>query len=149
MGLHHCTALPATQQQSTLEPTNPAPSKQPLFLHPCATHPPHPPPTPHQGVRSVLSFAGLIADSEDLQITGAPEFGLALRTQLLVGGGTYAIQEQPEYAAAFGGREEDAGDGEVKVRGWGGCGRGWGRGRVLIVVVAGRGGARAECRVLG
>ncbi len=70
--------------------------------------------TPQAG-RSLLSFLGLIADSEDHQISGAPEFGLALRTQLLVGGDTYAIQKQPEYEAAFGRHEEEEGDGEVKV----------------------------------
>ncbi|KAI8470399.1 MAG: hypothetical protein J3K34DRAFT_510286 [Monoraphidium minutum] len=62
-----------------------------------------------KGGRSLLSLAGVIADSDDQQITGAPEFAIALRTQLLVGGTTYAIQAQPEYEAAFG--RPDAGDG--------------------------------------
>ena len=51
-----------------------------------------PPPQPHcwpraQGGRSLLSLVGVIADSDDQQISGAPEFAIALRTQLLVSGG--------------------------------------------------------------
>lgn len=46
-------------------------------------------------------MAGLIADDEDTQHTGAPEFSVAVRTQLLVGEASYAIQDQPAYATAF------------------------------------------------
>jgi hypothetical protein len=44
---------------------------------------------------------GLVADREDTQHTGAPEFTVAVRTQLLVGETSYAIQDQPAYATAF------------------------------------------------
>jgi hypothetical protein len=37
-----------------------------------------------QGGRSLLSLVGLIADSDGLNLSGAPEFAIALRTQLLV-----------------------------------------------------------------
>lgn len=49
----------------------------------------------------LLNMAGLVADAEDTQQTGAPEFPVAVRTQLLVGETSYAIQDQPAYAAAF------------------------------------------------
>jgi hypothetical protein len=63
---------------------------------------------------------GLVADNEDTQHTGAPEFPVAVRTQLLVGEASYALQDQPAYATAFtkmGDADEDV---CVKV----GCSRG-------------------------
>jgi hypothetical protein len=54
-----------------------------------------------QAGRWLLNMAGLIADDEDTQHTGAPEFSVAVRTQLLVGEASYAIQDQPAYATAF------------------------------------------------
>ena len=62
-----------------------------------------------------MSLLGAIADSEDAAISGAPEFAIALRTQLLVGAASYAIQEQPEYEAAFG-RPGGGGAGEEEAQ---------------------------------
>jgi hypothetical protein len=59
-----------------------------------------------QAGRSLLSLVGVIADAEELAISGAPEFAIALRTQLLVGAASYAIQVRPE--AAEGGVQQDA-----------------------------------------
>ncbi|MFM7274780.1 MAG: DUF481 domain-containing protein, partial [Gammaproteobacteria bacterium] len=74
--------------------------------------------------RWALSQLGLVSEpgeAASLSSTGAPEFGVALRSQLLVGEGSYAIQEQPNYAAAFfardGGGDGGGGDGD----GGGGC----------------------------
>lgn len=49
----------------------------------------------------LLNMMGLVPDKEDTHQTGAPEFPVAVRTQLLVGETSYAIQDQPAYAAAF------------------------------------------------
>jgi hypothetical protein len=49
----------------------------------------------------------LIEDEDEGELSGVPEFPVAVRTQLLVGEASYAIQEQPSYAAAFA-RTEDA-----------------------------------------
>jgi len=54
-----------------------------------------------QAGRWLLNMMGLVPDKEDTQHTGAPEFPVAVRTQLLVGETSYAIQDQPAYAAAF------------------------------------------------
>lgn len=54
-----------------------------------------------QAGRWLLNMAGVISDKEETQTTGAPEFPVAVRTQLLVGQISYAIQDQPAYAAAF------------------------------------------------
>jgi hypothetical protein len=59
---------------------------------------------------------GVIADNEDTVHTGAPEFPVAVRTQLLVGEASYAIQDQPAYAAAFTKMEHMEEDVCVKVR---------------------------------
>ena len=75
------------------------------------------------------NFLGMGSENERLKLTGAPEFTVAVRTQLLVGQSTYAIQSSPEYAHAFssmaeeeGGLEEDgeAGAEVVASRGAGG-----------------------------
>lgn len=58
---------------------------------------------------------GLVADNEDMQHTGAPEFPVAVRTQLLVGEASYAIQDQPAYATAFTKMEDADEDVCVKV----------------------------------
>ena len=78
-----------------------------------------------RALRRLLSLLGVTADAGDDRgggPSGAPEFGVALRTQLLVGGDTYAIQAQPEYAAAFG-RPDDAADGVGSKSGGGGGGK--------------------------
>lgn len=67
-----------------------------------------------QAGRTLLSLLGVIADAEDATLSGAPDFPVAVRTRLLVGEATYAIREQPSYAAAFR-RDADAGD-DVLVR---------------------------------
>lgn len=54
-----------------------------------------------QGGRHVLNLLGLVADKEDTHATGAPQFPVAVRTQLLVGQTSYAITQQAAYAAAF------------------------------------------------
>lgn len=69
-----------------------------------------------QAGRWLLNMAGLIADAEDTQQTGAPEFPVAVRTQLLVGEASYAIQDQPAYAAAFTKMEHMEEDVCVQVR---------------------------------
>jgi hypothetical protein len=61
----------------------------------------------------VLSLAGVIEDKEEQQLTGVPEYHVALRTQLLHGATSYAIQEQAEYSEAF---RRDAGEEEVLVQ---------------------------------
>lgn len=66
---------------------------------------------------------GVIADNEDTVHTGAPEFPVAVRTQLLVGEVSYAIQDQPAYAAAFTKMEHMEEDVWVKVRMRKRCGR--------------------------
>lgn len=66
--------------------------------------------------RWVLNMLGVIADNEDTVHTGAPEFPVAVRTQLLVGEASYAIQDQPAYAAAFTKMEHMEEDVCVKVR---------------------------------
>lgn len=60
-----------------------------------------------QSGRWLLNMAGAIEDNEEAELSGVPEFPVAVRTQLLVGEASYAIQEQPSYAAAFA-RTEDA-----------------------------------------
>lgn len=80
-----------------------------------AARPRTPPRARAQAARGLLSLLGLIANAERAVASGAPEFAIALRTQLLVGGDTYAIQAQPEYEAAFGRPEAAGGDGEVQV----------------------------------
>ncbi|WIA18083.1 hypothetical protein OEZ85_009564 [Tetradesmus obliquus] len=57
--------------------------------------------------RWLLNMAGAIEDNEEAELSGVPEFPVAVHTQLLVGEASYAIQEQPSYAAAFA-RTEDA-----------------------------------------
>lgn len=67
---------------------------------------------------------GVLAAEEEVGLTGAPEYTVALRTQLLVGAPTYAIAGQEEYQEAF-----RADDGDVMVQvGGGGAGGGWGVG---------------------
>jgi hypothetical protein len=68
-----------------------------------------------QAGRALLNMAGLIADAEDTQQTGAPEFSVAVRTQLLVGQASYSILEQPAYSAAFT-RMEGSTEHEVQVQ---------------------------------
>lgn len=60
-------------------------------------------------------MVGVIADKMDDEVTGVPEFPIAVRTQLLVGESSYAIQAQPEYAAAFTRMEDAVGDVLVQV----------------------------------
>eukprot|EP00878_Enallax_costatus_P038361 GHUV01043572.1.p1 GENE.GHUV01043572.1~~GHUV01043572.1.p1 ORF type:complete len:312 (+),score=102.46 GHUV01043572.1:276-1211(+) len=69
----------------------------------------------YQGVRWMLSMVGVIADDEDDEVTGVPEFPIAVRTQLLVGESSYAIQAQPQYTAAFTRMEDAVGDVLVQV----------------------------------
>ncbi|GBF89796.1 hypothetical protein Rsub_02966 [Raphidocelis subcapitata] len=89
-----------------------------------------------QAGRAALSLLGLIADAQEQELSGAPEFAIALRTQLLVGGSTYAIQAQPEYEAAFG--RPDAADG-------GGGGGGEGEAAAAAAAAAGaQGGPRRD-----
>ena len=66
-----------------------------------------------QAAKYLLSLAGFIEDKEEQQLTGVPEYYVALRTQLLHGATSYAIQEQAEYAEAI---RRDAGEGEVLVQ---------------------------------
>lgn len=63
-------------------------------------------------------MVGVIADKEEAEVSGVPEFPVAVRTQLLVGESSYAIQAQPTYAAAFSRMEDAVGDVLVQV---GGC----------------------------
>ncbi|KAF8062000.1 Pigl [Scenedesmus sp. PABB004] len=65
--------------------------------------------------RALLSAVGVIADSEGGEASGVPEFGVAVRTQLLVGESSYAIQDQPSYAAAFARDDGVVGDVLVQV----------------------------------
>lgn len=67
-------------------------------------------------MRKVLSMAGAIEDKDETHLSGAPEFNLALRMQLLVGSTSYAIQQQSEYQAAFV-RMTDTDDAVVQVLG--------------------------------
>lgn len=66
-----------------------------------------------QAGRFLMSLAGVIEDQEDLGLTGAPEFIVAVRTQLMLGESSYAIQLQPAYAHAFAKLDDD--DGIVQV----------------------------------
>lgn len=59
---------------------------------------------------------GVIEDKEEAEVNGLPEFPVAVRTQLLVGETTYAIQSQPAYAAAFTKTEDAVEDVLVQVR---------------------------------
>jgi hypothetical protein len=70
---------------------------------------------PVQAGRWLLNMLGLIADDEESHQTGAPEFNVAVRTQLLVGETSYAIQDNPAYAAAFAKMENMEEDMVVKV----------------------------------
>eukprot|EP00775_Hariotina_reticulata_P002590 gene2590-2892_t len=64
--------------------------------------------------RWVLSCLGRISDQECTEESGLPDFPLAVRTQLLVGETSYAIQAQPSYAAAFS-KTQDVGEVMVQV----------------------------------
>jgi hypothetical protein len=55
----------------------------------------------------IASFLGVFPESDKLKLSGAPEFTVAMRTQLLVGQSTYAIQQSPEYAHAFASMEDE------------------------------------------
>jgi hypothetical protein len=68
--------------------------------------------------RKALSAAGVIDDKDEAHLSGAPEFNLALRMQLLVGSTSYAIQQQSEYRAAFV-RMTEGEEVTVQVRGGG------------------------------
>jgi hypothetical protein len=69
-----------------------------------------------QAGRWLLNTLGLIEDSDEGELSGVPEFPVAVRTQLLVGEASYAIQEQPSYAAAFARTEDAVEDVLVQVR---------------------------------
>lgn len=68
-----------------------------------------------QAGRWLLMAAGLLTDKEETEVSGVPEFPVAVRTQLLVGETSYAIQAQPAYAAAFSKMEDAIGDVLVQV----------------------------------
>lgn len=76
---------------------------------------PVPPAVCLQAGRWVLSCLGRISDQECTEESGLPDFPLAVRTQLLVGETSYAIQAQPSYAAAFS-KTQDIGEVMVQVR---------------------------------
>jgi hypothetical protein len=69
-----------------------------------------------QAGRWLLNTVGLIEDNDEGELSGVPEFPVAVRTQLLVGEASYAIQEQPSYAAAFARTEDAVEDVLVQVR---------------------------------
>lgn len=61
-------------------------------------------------------MTGVTVDKEqEPEVSGAPEFPVAVRTQLLVGESSYAIQAQPMYASAFTRVEDAVGDVLVQV----------------------------------